>query len=274
MSGKETVDFSESQLRKLFTRVGLRAEDVERAIADYMRYRESELSSLSLLSFEDLQDLGAEALTQEVMKLKDGKEIVEEVLRDYLRYINYKKDIAETYQESKDWHTVFSTHAYSDVQEAQEAFIDYLEEVTQTKVKDVKHLQKLTGITHITETHVKNKLVKAKDEDQEKQFAIVELEDTLTRARFSKFSRTMEIALQDGAKYKDLLKIKPKDYGLPETWNVGIAKSQYETILWEISGGYFINEGLMISPDLRSVAKDMEAPYSVVMDAYNRYSRY
>ena len=121
---KSLVDFSEIQLREIFTKAGLNSQDIDKAIADYMRYRESELSSLSILSYKDLQNLGAEAFTEEVFKLRQGGEIVEEILRDYLRYINYKKQIAETYQESKSWDKVITTAVYSDVKEAQEAFID------------------------------------------------------------------------------------------------------------------------------------------------------
>ena len=64
------------------------------------------------------------------MKLESSGEAT---LRDYL---NYKKQITETYQESKDWGVVFSTSVYSDVVASMEAFIDYVEETYQTKVKD------------------------------------------------------------------------------------------------------------------------------------------
>ena len=84
-----------------------------------------------------------------VINLRIGGEIVADILKVYLHYLNYKKQIAETYQESKDWGVVFSTSVYSDVNEAQESFIDYVEETYQTKVKDGKHLQILTGITHL-----------------------------------------------------------------------------------------------------------------------------
>ncbi len=100
---EKLVDFTEIQLREIFTKAGLNSQDIDKAIADYIRYRESELSRLSILSYKDLQSLGAEALTKEIFKLKQGGEILEGILRDYLRYIKYKKEIAETYQESKDW---------------------------------------------------------------------------------------------------------------------------------------------------------------------------
>jgi hypothetical protein len=46
------VDYSEIQLREIFTKAGLSSQDIDKAIADYIRYRENELSSLSILSYE------------------------------------------------------------------------------------------------------------------------------------------------------------------------------------------------------------------------------
>ena len=246
---KSLVGFSEIQLREIFTKAGLNSQDIDKAIADYMRYRESELSSLSILSYKDLQSLGADAFTEEVFKLRQGGEIVEEILRAYLRYINYKKQIAETYQESKSWDKVITTAVYSDVKEAQEAFIDYVEETYQTKVKDGKHLQKLTGITEET---------------------LEGLEETVINSRYSKYFRALETALQEGATYPELLKIKPKEYGLPEKWNKVLGSDQYSTILWALSFEFLIDEpaSLMFLPDLRSIAQEIKAPYSVLMDCY------
>jgi len=268
---KSLVDFSEIQLREIFTKAGLNSQDIDKAIADYMRYRESELSSLSILSYKDLQNLGAEAFTEEVFKLRQGGEIVEEILRDYLRYINYKKQIAETYQESKSWVKVFSTSVYSDVDDSQEAFIDYVEETYQTKVKDSKHLQNLTGITHLDSWDSKaGKYITPDTEEEAKENAIRELEETLINSKYSKYFRALERALQEGAKYKDLLQIKPQDYGLPKTWSGCLGSDQYSSILWALSFEVLIDEpgGLMLLPDLRSIAQEIQAPYSVLMDCY------
>ncbi len=178
------------------------------------------------------------------MKLESSGE---ETLRDYL---NYKKQIAETYQESKDWDKVISTAVYSDVTASMEAFIDYVEETYQTKVKDGKHLQKLTGIKEVEE-----------------------LEETLINARYNKYFRALRKALQEGAKYKDLLQIKPKDFGLPNTWSGCDGSDQYSSILWAINYEFLIeNVGLLFYyPGLRSIAEEIEAPYSVLMDCY-RYT--
>jgi hypothetical protein len=186
-------------------------------------------------------------------------------------YIKHLKEIREAYQESKDWGDVYSTSVYSDVYEAQEAFIDYVEETYQTKVKDGKHLQKLTGITHLNSWDSKaGKYITPDTEEEAKENAIRELEETVINSRYSKYFRALETALEGGATYPELLKIKPKEYGLPETWSGCLSSDQYSTILWALSFEFLINEpaSLMFLPDLRSIAQEVEAPYSVLMDCY------
>lgn len=266
---------TEATLRDIFTQAGLNSNLTERAIKDYQKYRNSESSSLSILSYKDLESLREEAFIDKILKPKDKIGIVESILRDYLRYLEYKKQIAETYQESKDWVKVFSTSVYSDVYEAQEAFIDFIEETLQIKIKDAKHLQELTGITHLDSWDSKaGKYITPDKEEEAKENAITQLEDTVINSRYNKYSRALEIALQEGAKYKDLLQIKPQDYGLPRDLKRKNAeyKDQYNSILYAISFDFMIMEqygGSMILPDLRSIAQELEAPYSVLMDCYN-----
>lgn len=118
-----------------------------------------------------------------------------------------------------------------------------------SKVKDGKHLQKITRITKET---------------------LEGLEETVISSRCSKYFRALEKALEEGAKYKDLLQIKPQDFGLPETWSGCLGSDQYSSILWALSFEFLINvpASLMLLPDLRSIAQEIEAPYSVLMDAY------
>lgn len=260
------ADYSEGTLRDIFTQAGLNSDLTERAIRDYQRYRESELSSLSILSGNDIRQIGAEALAD------SGGERVAEILTDYLRYLAYKKKIVETYQESKDWGVVFSTSVYSNLYESPEAFIDYVEEIYQTKVKDAKHLQKLTGITHSDSWDSKaGKYITPDTEEEAKENAIRELEKTVIHSRYIKYFRALEKALQEGAKYKDLLQIKPQDFGLPKTWSGCLSSDQYSAIIWALFFEFLIDKPgyLMLLPDLRSIAQEIEAPYSVLMDCYN-----
>lgn len=176
------------------------------------------------------------------------------------------KGIKEAYSKSKSWEDVITSGYFnSDEAPSMEAFIDYVEETYQTKVKDAKQLDKLTGITPL--------LSKEPNIEKGKEPT---LEYILTSSRYSKYTRALEKALQEGAKYKDLLQIKPQDYRLPETWSGCLSSDQYSSILWAISFEFLINEpaGLMMLPDLRSIAEEVEAPYSVLMDCHKLFNKY
>ncbi len=171
------------------------------------------------------------------------------------------KGITEAYSKSKSWEDVITSGYFnSDEGTSLEAFIDLVEDVYKTKIKDAKQLDKLTGLTTL--------LSKEPNIEKGKEPT---LEYILTSSRYSKYFRALEKALQEGAKYKDLLQIKPQDFGLPKTWSGCLASDQYSSILWAISFEFMINEpaSLMLLPDLRSIAQDIEAPYSVLMDCYN-----
>jgi hypothetical protein len=175
------------------------------------------------------------------------------------------KGIKEAYQESKRWEDVITSDYFnSDEATSMEAFIDFVEDIYQTKVIDAKELEKLTGLTALL--HKEPNIEKGKEPT---------LEYILIRARYSKYFRALDKALQEGAKYKDLLQIKPQDYQLPETWSGCLGSDQYSSILWAISFDFMVNEpaSLMLLPDLRSIAEEVEAPYSVLMDAFNLTNR-
>jgi hypothetical protein len=171
------------------------------------------------------------------------------------------KGITEAYSKSKSWEDVITSGYFnSDENTSMEAFIDLVEDVYKTKIKDAKQLDKLTGLTTL--------LFKEQNIEKGKEPT---LDHILTSSRYSKYSTALEKAIQEGAKYKDLLNIKPQDYGLPKTWIGCLASDQYSSILWALSFEFMINEPglLMLLPDLRSIALDIEAPYSVLMDCYN-----
>jgi hypothetical protein len=265
----EIKDFTATQLRGFFTQVGLSPELTENAIKDYERYRASELDELFLLSASELRDIKTLSDVINRKKIKNGEDLVEEIFQSYMQYIDYKSQIAETYQKTKDWATVFSTDVDSDSYEAQESFIDYIEQTYQTKIKDIKQLQELTGIIKVNSWDEKLKEYKPVGDKEAKENAIRELDETLTRARYNKFQRAVSRALNEGAKYKDLIQIKPKDYGLPESWRYCLASDQYTTILWAISLDYLLAEPsfTVLTPKPRDIAEDLEAPLSVIMDA-------
>lgn len=171
------------------------------------------------------------------------------------------KGIKEAYSKSKSWEDVITSGYFnSDENPSMEAFIDFVEDVFKTKIKDAQQLDKLTGLTPLL----------PKEPNIEKGEEPT-LEYILTSSRYSKYFRALEKALQEGVKYKDLLQIKPQDFGLPKTWSGCLSSDQYSSILWALSFEFLINEpaSLMFLPDLRSIAQEIQAPYSVLMDCYN-----
>jgi hypothetical protein len=276
---KKVEDAIGSYFKPALIEMGIREEDVPKAIADIGRYYGGRLSEFLVLDRGILKDVAEDKETgMEVMRelYSDRMNVLVEIVKGYRRYANYKEEIEKTYQESKDWYKVFSTGVYSDSFEAQESFIDYVEETYQTKIKDAKHLQTLTGITHLDSWDSKaGKYITPDTEEEAKENAIRELEDTLTSSRYNKYLRALQTAIQGGAKYKDLLQIKPQEYGLPKSWRGNLGTDQYSTILWAISFEFYIDEpiGLIMLPSLRYIAEEMEAPYSVIMDCYKLFHK-
>lgn len=186
---------------------------------------------------------------KELLKNRDLFDSLSPVEHEHINYLRYKERIKTAYRETGDWDKVISSGAfYSDPSEGNESFIDYIEELYQVQVRDAKHLRELLGLKENTPE---------------------ELEDILTGARYSKYSTALQIAIEKGAKYKDLLQIQPKEYGLPETWDIGMVKDQYTAILWGIYLAFILEEpqGVLQRPGLREIARELEAPYSVIMDA-------
>lgn len=248
-----------NDLKKFFSIAGLKDEDIDKAVADYYRYVNSEMFSFNIRP--DYKDLQAKNIKTDELQ-EEG--LVKDMFKRYISYIETKNDIAQAYQKSKDWDKVFSSRVYQEPHETAEAFIDYLEELHQEPIETAKQLQELTGITRLPD---KNKIT-----------AIEGLGDFLIIAHYTKFFRALEKAIKEGAKYKDLLKIKPEDYRLPETWEINdkllegtLGYDQYSSILWAIGIEFSleVNLGVIVLPSLRNIAKDLEAPYSVLMDAFN-----
>lgn len=166
-------------------------------------------------------------------------------------YKNILEEIKANYLESKSWDKVFR-EIYFDEYVTQEAFIDYVEEFYKTKFKDAKHLKEVTGIS--TTGDILKRLDKA-----------------LITAKSEKYERAIQTAIENGAKYKELLKIDPKEFSLPETWGSFYSRTanKENTILKCIADEFLLMESIVIHPDLRDIAEELEAPYSIIMEAKN-----
>jgi hypothetical protein len=174
------------------------------------------------------------------------------------------------------------TEIYSDESYLNDIFIRLVEEKEGVLITSAKQLQELTGITEIYgywdsekgETiQYKDKTISTKKEAKEE--AKKQIEETFTAGMYSRYSSVLECMLEAGAKYKDIVIINPKDFNLPEKWSGTLATNKEEVILWAISFTYLINEpaGLMMLPNLRLIAEEIEAPYSVLMDCFKLFNK-
>lgn len=180
-------------------------------------------------------------------------------------------------EEGKTFEYIFS-EIYSDEDYLNDIFIRLIEDKEGVAITSAKQLQELSGITEIygywdedkgETVQYKDKTISNKKEAQEE--AKKQIEQTFIQGMFNRYFTTLEDMLEAGAKYKDILLLSPNDFNLPEQWSGTLAKNKEETILWAIGFTYLINEpgSLMLLPDLRSIAQEIEAPYSVLMDCYN-----
>lgn len=276
----------EPQLREGLGKIQpLTPEGTTLLIEGFLTYLDGTLKDVQLL-----YSLGLQLDRETLLKKLTASDCLDWLSIQYLRYIDYRKKIDETYQGSKSWGEVFSTHVYEYSWGAEEAFIDAIEEKHKTKVKDAKHLSKLTGITELYNYWDKEKGFLDDEEaealakqtkrplksfkatpEQSRAEALRQLGETLIGSRTAKYHRALEVAIQSGAKYKELLAIEPKDYGLTkEPWQNYGRNTKKSSILWTIGDCFLIYEpgGLMVRPSLRAIAKELEAPYSAIMEAY------
>lgn len=176
--------------------------------------------------------------------------------------------------ESKSYGDLF-TEIYEDDTYLNEIFVRIVEETEGVAITSAKQLQELTGITEIYgywdeekgETVPYGDKKPTKKEAQE--IAFKQIEATFTSAMSYRYSKALEDILEAGGKYSDLLQVKPSFFNLPESWSGTLATDQYSSILWAIENAFLIGEpNPSVRPDLKAIAQEIEAPYSVLMDAH------
>lgn len=168
---------------------------------------------------------------------------------EYLMFLRKKKELRDSYSNSKSWEKVIEKFYITHPEEEDyviEAFIELVEEMYSIKVTSPQDLNKAL------------------------QLEEVDFSQAFIKGMDHRYYTALTLAIENGAKYKDLLLMEPKDYNLPETWKK--EKNQYIAILWAIAlSSYLVLEPnfSILMPDLRTIANDLEAPYSVLMDARN-----
>ena len=183
--------------------------------------------------------------------------------------------------EGKTFGDIFS-EIYSDESYLNDIFIRLVEDKEGVAITSAKQLQELSEITEIYGywDEDKGEIIQYKDKSistkkEAKEEAKKQIEDCFIQGMYNRYFTTLENMLEAGAKYKDILLLNPTDFYLPEQWSGTLAENKDEVILWTIGFTYLINEpgGLMMLPSLRTVAEEIEAPYSVLMDCYRLFNK-
>ena len=218
---------------------------------------------------EDLQEYYLQELRGKVLE-----SVVEAFMKSYeFQDSLYKKSyerLKALGDEGKSYGDLFK-EIYQDVDYLNEIFVRLVEETEVVAITSAKQLQELTGITHLDSWDIKTReYITPKTEEEAKENANIEAEETFTSAMSYRYSKALEDILQAGGKYSELLQIKPSYFNLPETWSGN--KNQYFSILRAISFVFNIGENSSIRPDLKTIAQEIEAPYSVLMDAHKIYN--
>ena len=226
--------------------------------------------------------------TEEELK-KDINTLLERVVSTIIKSREYKDKLyKKSYDrlkalvdEGKTFGDIF-TEIYSDESYLNDIFIRLIEDKEGVAITSAKQLQELSGITEIhgywdedkgETVQYKDKTISTKKEAQDE--AKKQIEDCFIQGMYNRYSTTLEDMLEAGAKYKDILLLSPKDFNLPDQWSGTLAKNKEEVILWAISFTYLINEpgSLMMLPSLRTVAEEIGAPYSVLMDCFKLFNK-
>jgi hypothetical protein len=240
-----------------------------------------------------LQDLQAKAqlLVKSGSKLEDLQDyylqelrgrVVDNIVEAFIKSSEFKDSLyKKSYErlkalgnEDKSYGELF-TEIYQDETYLNEIFVRLVEETEGVAITSAKQLQELTGITEIYGywDEEKGETVpygdKKPTKKQAQEIALKQIETAFTSAMSYRYSKALEDILDAGGKYSDLLQVKPSYFNLPETWSGCLPTDQYSSILWAIENAFLIGEpNTSVRPDLKTIAQEIEAPYSVLMDAH------
>lgn len=260
---------------------GIKQPFAESLVNNYLQDLQAQAQLLlkSGSKVEDLQEYYLQELRGRVMDNVVEALIKSSEFKDSLYKKSYER-LKALGDESKSYGDLF-TEIYEDENYLNEIFVRLVEETEGVAITSAKQLQELTGITEIYgywdeekgETVPYGDKKPTKKEAQE--IAFKQVEDTFTSAMAYRYSKALDSILDAGGKYQDLLKVKPSYFNLPEKWKAVITTDQYTTILYALDNAFLIGEvNSSVKPDLRSIAKEMEAPYSVLMDAHKLCNRW
>ena len=204
--------------------------------------------------YNEATDLAIEAIE----KTEDFRELRYQKCYEALKKSHEQKDI-------NSWGDLL-TEIYQDDEALNEIFVRLVEEQENIKITSAKQLQEVTGITEVWSYWKGEEQIEYPDtkegKKQAKAQAKKEIEETFVLAMMYRYGNLLEGMLKTGAKYKDLLSIEPGSFYLPN-------EKQAEVIKKTFTLYYNLIEPSHFRPDLKTIAEEIEAPYSVLLEATN-----
>ncbi len=254
-------------LQELVGEPGKRQLFVESLVNNYLQdvVAQAQLLINGGIKVEDLQEEGRSRVIEGLIKSSEFKDSLYKKSYERLKALG---------DESKSYGDLF-TEIYQDETYLNEIFVRLVEETEGVAITSAKQLQELTGITEIYGywDEEKGEIVPYGDKKPTKkeaqEIAFKEIQGAFTSAMSYRYSKALEDILEAGGKYNDLLQVKPSYFNLPETWSGCLPTDQYSSILWAIENAFLIGEpNTSVRPDLKVIAQEIEAPYSVLMNAH------
>lgn len=262
-------------LQELIGEPGKSQPFTESLVSSYLQdlVAQAQLLLKSGTKVESLQEYYLQEMRGKVMDKVVEALIKSSEFKDSLYKKSYEK-LKALGDEGKSYGDLF-TEIYQDETYLNEIFVRLVEEIEGVAITSAKQLQELTGITEIYGywDEEKGETIPYGDEkpakEQAQEIAFKQIEETFTSAMSYRYSKALEDVLEAGGKYNDLLQVKPSYFNLPETWSGCLPTDQYSSILWAIENAFLIAEpNTSVRPDLKAIAQEIEAPYSVLMDAH------
>jgi len=219
------------------------------------------LLSTRLVTGERTWDLGLGEVMKEhrdrYQRLKDRPSVIKAVAeagspKDAQFVIMHIEEVDRLLSEGKSLADAFGTCVYSDVADANHAFLNLVEEKSGVEIKSAEQLRTLAGI---------------REEFKE------EVEFCFTAALEHRYESALNKIISAGGTWDDLLALDPKSFGLPEKWD-GIRKEktdQTECIYKVIFFAFSMGDPLLYRVPLRDIAEKLKAPYGEVLKASKFY---
>jgi len=173
----------------------------------------------------------------------------------------YKKtyeELTNFLDEGRDYSDLL-TQIYEDELYLNEIFVRIVEEKEKVAITSSKQLQELTNIYEIYGYYEEDEKEVKPTKKEAQEIAKNQINETFISAMSFRYSKALENILKAGGNYEELLKLKPSFFYLPENWKGSLVTNQYTSICSAVKNVFYLD-------DLRAIAKDIGAPYSLLID--------